>query len=467
MSHAYSAFGPSGFESAASLTLDGVGEWETATFGVFEKGQYRKIGRNIFPNSLGIMYSAFAEFLGFEVNDGEFKVMGMAAYGEPIYKRKIEKLFKVRSNLKIVLDMSYFVFDRSNKTNISKKFLDLFGPIRRPESQFLSADTDVVSFTNSKELVLEEQKVYADVAASLQAVFEETILNLVHELQKITGQKNLVFAGGVALNSVVNGRIIQESNFKNIFIQPAAGDSGAALGAAFCALGPVLYSDRQKFMYKTGALGQAYDRSDIVKSIKLNKITNFHEWSNSEDLTDEIVKRLLRGEVGAIMRGGFEFGPRALGNRSIIADPRTSKMKARVNHAVKFRELFRPFAPIVTNEDAPDFFQFFAPENVNSQPFSFMMGVTKVHESKQKQLEAITHVDGTARVQIVHEKNDRFLHNLLSNFGKVSGVPVLMNTSFNRRGEPIVNSPDEAISAFLWTDIDFLVMESFVLYKTN
>ena len=413
------------------------------------------------------MYSAFAEFLGFEVNDGEFKVMGMAAYGEAKYKDKIERLFKSRVGLEILLDMSFFAFDRSNQTSLSHKFINLFGPARDKEAQFLSADADVISFTNSKQLVLDSQKYYADIAASLQAVFEETVLSLVQELYKKTGQDNLVYAGGVALNSVVNGRIVQESNFKNVFIQPAAGDSGAALGAAFCALGPKLFTDRKTFCYTTGALGQEYKRSDIVKSIKRSKVKKFYEWSTTEELINHLVKRLLRGEVGALMRGGFEFGPRALGNRSIIADPRTSKMKARVNHAVKFRELFRPFAPIVTKDSASKFFEFSSPDKVNSQPFAFMMGVTNVHKAVRGQLEAITHVDGTARVQIVHEESNQFLHALLSEFGKLSGVPVLMNTSFNRRGEPIVNSPDEAISAFLWTDIDFLVMESFVLFKSD
>ncbi len=466
LSHAYSAFGPSGFDSAACLTLDGVGEWETATFGVFEDGNYKKIRSHFFPNSLGLLYSAFAEFLGFEVNDGEFKVMGMAAYGTPKYKDKIEKLFTKKSGIEIEIDMSFFVFDRSNKTNLSRKFADSFGPSREKESQFLSADLDVISFNNSKELILDSQKYYADIAASLQAVFEEIVLDMVQEIHDLTGKEKLVYAGGVALNSVVNGRIVQESKFKEVFIQPAAGDSGGALGAAFCALGPALYANRDTFYYKTGSLGQAYTRAEIEKSIHTNKISNFQEWSCTEELTKELVKRILKGEVGALMRGGFEFGPRALGNRSIIADPRTSKMKARVNHAVKFRELFRPFAPIVTKEAASIFFDFRAPEKIDSQPFAFMMGVTRVRETARSQLEAVTHVDGTARVQIVHEENDPFLHGLLSEFGKVSGVPVLMNTSFNRRGEPIVNSPDEAISAFLWTDIDFLVMETFVLFKS-
>ena len=465
LSHAYSAFGPSGFSSAACLTLDGVGEWETATFGKFENGKYQKFASHRFPHSLGLMYSAFAEFLGFEVNDGEFKVMGMAAYGSPKYAERIRRLFQYQKGFKFNLDMSYFSFDRSSSTNLTKKFISVFGTPRPRDADFLSADSDVGSFTKSKELVIDSQQYYADIAASLQEVLETVVLELVEELYSFTNQENLVYAGGVALNSVLNGRIVLESSFENVFIQPAAGDNGAAVGAAFCALGSRMHQIRDQVRLKTGSLGKSYGPAEIIEASKRNKYPHFVEYEASAALIEEIVERLMKGQVGAIFRSGFEFGPRALGNRSIIADPRSADMKARVNHAVKFRELFRPFAPIVALEAAPELFEFQPATKAKAQPFAYMMAVTKVKTEHQSTLEAITHVDGTARVQVVHSESDPFLYELLTAFGKPSGVPVLMNTSFNRKGEPIVNSPDEALSTFLWTDIDFLVMESFIFFK--
>ena len=464
MSHAFAAYGPSGFGDAACMTLDGVGEYETGTFGYFKNGSYVKIASHEFPNSLGLLYSAFAEFLGFEVNEGEFKVMGMAAYGEPIYLDKIRRLVEVKKDFGLKMDMSFFIFDRSNKTNLSKKFLEYFGPPRTRESQFLKSDEDYLSFTNSKDSVIEAQQYYANVAASLQLFVEETILGYSRTLRKHTGLSKLVYAGGVALNSVANGRLVRESGFESVFIQPAAGDSGSAIGAALALISKVVCAERKRFEYKTSAMGKAYSELEIRKAISDSGVEEFIWFDQEAMLVDAVAERLSAGQVGAICRGGFEFGPRALGHRSIIADPRSAAMKARVNHAVKFRELFRPFAPIVAEERAQEYFDF-DERTLHSQPFEYMLAVTRVKPSAQKKLEAITHVDGTARVQVVRSDKNAFLYELLMSFERKSGVAVLMNTSFNRRGEPIVNSPEEAIHAFLWTDIDFLIIEGGLLFK--
>lgn len=453
-SHAYGAFALSGFESAAVLTLDGVGEWECGMLGeIGVDGQLRRFHSLNFPHSLGLLYSAFAEYLGFEVNEGEFKVMGMAAYGVAKYTEQVKKLFLYTQGGGFRLDMTYFEFHRSARTNLSDRFIRLFGKPRLPEAQFFISDSD--------DRVSSEQQRFADIAKSLQVVFEELVLKFASELRELSGRSKLVFSGGVAYNSVANGRLIRESGFDQVFVMPAAGDSGSAIGAAYAhIISNRLGAGRLSSMN----LGFKSSKADIVRAVERFPKEKVTKAVQDTSLISAIVDRLIVGQVGALYLGRSEFGPRALGFRSIIADPRPSGNKARVNSAIKFREIFRPFAPMVSYDDALDYFDhvpLWQPES----PFNYMQAVTTVKAEARALLGATTHVDGTARVQTVHPCHNPFVYQLLKAFKEKAGVPVLLNTSFNRRGEPIVNTIEEAISVFEWTDLDFLVTEVGILSK--
>lgn len=466
-SHRSSAFNASGFENSAIMTLDGVGEWDTASFGeIKDGGDYTEFANNKFPHSLGLLYSCFAEFLGFEVNEGEFKVMGMAAYGKPKYKNEIKKLFKSIEGFNFELDRKFFSYEYSDASNLAKPFIDLFGETRKPESPFLAFGNK--NFSNDIKFADSTAEYYADISASFQSVFEDIVLDFAKTLFKTSNSKNLCYAGGVALNSVLNGRIIRESGFQNVFIQPASGDSGSALGAAMLAWEKNTRNKKRPegFTLLKGNLGKEICETSILTQLRRSKLEGMSFKLTELEIIEKLVEELTNSKVCALAREGFEFGPRALGYRSIIADPRSAEMKARVNHAVKFRELFRPFAPIVAKEYACEYFEF-SDRDLEQQPFRFMMGVTNVRKDYQAKLEAITHVDGTARVQIVCGESNPFLHKLLLKFGEKSGVAVLLNTSFNRRGEPIVASAKDAINAFLWTNIETLVLNDWMIFKNS
>ncbi len=465
LSHAASAFYPSPFDEAAILTVDGVGEWTTATMGV-GRGTEIKLLREIkFPHSLGLLYSAFTAFLGFKVNNGEYKVMGMAPYGHPKHVDKIyDQLIKVADDGSFWINMDYFSYHYSDERTFNRKFEDLFGEPRKPESPFFTSKTRFPSYFGQKPSNYPElcrvNKGYADVAASIQKVIEEVLLKLVNSLCKETGLKKLCLAGGVGLNSVANGRILSETPFEEIFIQPSAGDGGGALGAALYAHHGLLGKPRE-FILDHAYWGKGYKESEIKEFLERHNVS-YEYFSNGEKLTDRAVDHLLEGKVVGWFQGRFEWGPRALGNRSILADPRNEEMKDLVNTKIKFREPFRPFAPVILEEKIGDFFSY---NNLAQQyPARYMLLVLPLTEEKAGEIGAVNHL-GTGRLQTIREEWNPKYYQIVKKFGEATGVPVLLNTSFNLRGEPIVNSPVNAFNTFSKSGIDILVMENFLITK--
>jgi carbamoyltransferase len=465
LSHAASAFLCSPFDEAAVLTVDGVGEWATASSGV-GKGNAVKITKEIrFPHSLGLLYSVFTAFLGFEVNEGEYKVMGMAPYGQPRYVDKVERLVRVDNDGGFRLDMDYFSYHYSPTKAFNSKFEQLFGPPRQPETYFFTSSSGYPSYFGAKpsnyaELV-KRNEYYADIAASIQVVTEEILLKMAKALHRETGQRRLCMAGGVALNSVANGRLLRETPFEEIYIQPAAGDSGAALGAALFAY-HMLLGEPRRFVMDHAYWGKEFDGAAIHDTLALENI-RAEEFSDEEKLLDRVADSLSQGKVAGWYQGRFEWGPRALGHRSIIADPRRSEMKDVVNTKIKFREPYRPFAPSVLENRAAEFFDLESPER--HYPNRFMLYVVDVKDGAKEKLPAITHVDGSARLQTVRRDTSPVYYRLIEKFGQATGVPVLLNTSFNLRGEPIVTTPANALNTFYNSGLDLLVLGNFVVAK--
>ncbi len=468
MSHAASAFFCSPYRDAAILTLDGVGEWTTTAMGhgVADwsgDGAVRNritLEREIrFPHSLGLLYSAFTAWLGFRVNNGEYKVMGMAPYGEPKYVDRVEKLIEVAPDGSFVLDMDYFSFHHSTTQTFGRRFSDLFGPPFQPESVFITDRTHPDGGGVDKS-TRDRNQYYADVAASIQFVTEETVLKLARYVHEVTGSENLCMAGGVALNSVANGRLVREGPFRSVFVQPAAGDSGGALGAALYAHHVLLGHSRRETL-EHAYWGAAYSDAEVAGFLNAKGVP--YRQVHDDHLFDELVEDLMACRVVGWYQGRFEWGPRALGNRSILADPRRSEMKEIVNSKIKFREPFRPFAPAVLESRAHEFF---TDPTLNRNALArFMLVVSPVAADKQAQIPATTHVDGTGRLQTVRREWNPRYHDLIERFGDATGVPVLLNTSFNLRGEPIVNTPANAFSTFVGSDIDVLVLGNFVVRK--
>lgn len=462
-SHAASAFFPSPFESAAILTVDGVGEWTTASYGVGQGNRLSLAAELRFPHSLGLLYSAFTYYCGFKVNSGEYKLMGLAPYGEPIYADFIlEKLIDLKSDGSFRLDLSYFNYCQG-LTMISRKFERLFGgPPRTPETPIT-------------------EKRYMDIAASIQRVLEEILLRMAHHVHRETGEKKLCLAGGVALNCVANGRILREGPFEDIWMQPAAGDAGGALGVAqfiwYQLLGKPRVPEPQDSQ-QGSYLGPACEEEQIAQF--LDSIGAVYERFDDEDALCDYVARLIAKEkVVGWVQGRMEFGPRALGARSILGDARSPHMQSTMNLKIKFRESFRPFAPSVLEERAHEYFEM---QRGESSPY--MLLVAPVRESyrlsdgqsttrqgidKLKNVRsvvpAITHVDYSARIQTVDPRRHGRYYKLIKKFESLTGTPLLINTSFNVRGEPIVCSPQEAYRCFLATNMDVLVLERFVLVK--
>lgn len=465
LSHAASAFYPSPFDEAAILTVDGVGEWTTAAMGVGKGTEIQLLKEIKFPHSLGLLYSAFTAFLGFKVNNGEYKVMGMAPYGQPKYTDKIyDNLVKVAEDGSFRLDMDYFSFHYSDTRTFNSKFVELFGKPRDLEMNFFTSGTRFPTYFGEKpsnyDELCRENEHYADVAASIQRVTEEIILKLVNSLHKETGLKKLCMAGGVALNSVANGRILRESPFEDLFIQPAAGDGGGALGAALHAYHGLLGKPRG-FVLEHAYWGKGYTEEEIKRFLDSNSIA-YEYFSDDEKLMNRVVDDLVEGKVVGWYQGRFEWGPRALGNRSILADPRSEEMKDLVNVKIKFREPFRPFAPVILEEKIEDFF---LGNNVTKQfPARYMLLVLPFKEDKAEELNAVNHM-GTGRLQSVREEWNPRYYQIVKKFGEATGVPVLLNTSFNLRGEPIVNTPSNAFSTFKKSGIDILVLEKFMIRK--
>jgi len=461
LSHAASAFYPSPFESAAVLTLDGVGEWTTTSMAV-GKGKSLKVIKEIhFPHSLGLLYSAFTYYTGFKVNSGEYKVMGLAPYGVAKYADLIkEKLIKIADDGSFQLDMSYFDY-ATGLTMTNKKFDDLFGgPPRTAETELTQREMDL--------------------AASIQKVTEEVVIQLAKGIAKETGEKNLCLAGGVALNCVSNGILLREKIFENIWIQPAAGDAGGALGAALSAW--YLHHDKERNVSKSSDdmkgtyLGPKYTDAQVEK--ELIACGAIYTKLSKQDLIEQAASALASEKAVGWMQGRMEFGPRALGGRSVIADPRSPKMQKQLNLKVKYRESFRPFAPSVLAEHVGEWF-----ENDINSPYMLLVShvkkdkrlkMTKKEESlfgieklniPRSFIPAITHVDYSARIQTVHSDTNPIYHAVILKFYEKTGCPLVVNTSFNVRGEPIVCSPEDAFKCFMGTELDILIIENFILSK--
>ncbi|MFL2756381.1 MAG: carbamoyltransferase [Dehalococcoidia bacterium] len=465
ISHAASAYYCSPFQESAILTFDGVGEWATTTMGK-GTGSKLEIEEEIhFPHSLGLLYSAFTAFLGFEVNEGEYKVMGMAPYGEPKYIDEVYKIIRMNDDNSFWLDPKYLSFHYSTKKSFTKKMSELFGKPRDPNIPFFTKSSGYPSYFGKKPSNFEElseyNQHYADIAASIQIVAEEIILSLAKEACRRSGSNNLCLAGGVALNSVANGRILRETPVENLYIQPAAGDGGCALGAALYLWHDGLGNNENRFVMDHAYWGESYDDDQIGKSIEASEFKSQHI-QNETDLLDMTVDRLISGKVIGRFNGRFEWGPRALGNRSILADPRSNEMKDLVNTKIKFREPFRPFAPSILAESTESYFDL--PNAMDNMAARFMLLVTDVHEDKQDLIPAVSHM-GTARVQTVHKDTNPSYYKLIEKFGESTGIPILLNTSFNVRGEPVVTSPDDALNTFRNSGIDTLVIGNHIVDK--
>lgn len=428
VSHASASYYSSPFQKSAFLTLDGVGEWTTASWGVANKNKLYPEEEIVFPHSVGLLYAAFTAFCGFEVNDGEYKLMGMAGYGKPIYIDKVKKLYTQNKDGSIHLCLDYFSFQYSSKEMYSSKFEELFGGLNLP-----------------------------DIASSVQTCTEEIIFAMLKYIYTKTKQKNLVLGGGVALNSTLNGKIIEKTPFENIFIYPASGDDGGAVGAALYLYHHVLNKSKRQSISHV-FLGQDFSNDEIESTLKSKKIA--YKKFSSNELISYIVKKLAEGKVVGWFEGRAEFGPRALGHRSILADPRNRRMKDIVNTKIKFREEFRPFAPAVLSGYADKYFSVTTP--LLSR---FMLATYKAKPIAKKAIPAVVHVDGTSRAQLIDENYSGMFFQLLNAFYKKTSVPVLLNTSFNVKGEPIVNSPQDAIKTFLNSGIDILVLENFLIEK--
>jgi carbamoyltransferase len=443
MSHAASSFFTSPFEDAAILTVDGAGEWSTATMGVGKGNKIEIIKELRFPHSLGLLYSAFTAYCGFEINEGEYKLMGMHPYGEPRYVDKIYELIEVGEDGSLWHDMRYFSYHYSRDTTLTEAFGKHFGkPPRDPKDSDKSLDP-----------------YYCDMAASIQRVTEEVLLKMLDYLHEQTGMKNLCLAGGVALNSVANYKLLVRGPFDDVYIHPAPGDDGGAVGAAYWAYNHLLDQPRGPAL-EHAYLGSEYSDDEVQAFLDRNDIA-YEKIEDDEEFFQFVARQLADGQVCGWMRGRFEWGPRALGSRSIIADPRKPEMKEKLNAKIKFREAFRPFAPSVLEERANEFFDF--PDAARHLPGRFMLYVTPVREEKRSVLPAITHEDGSGRLQTVYKATNPAYHRIIEIFGEMTGVPVVMNTSFNLKGEPIVEDPSHAFNTFSLSGMDYLFMNNFIV----
>jgi carbamoyltransferase len=436
LSHVVGTYLISPYESAALLSVDGSGEWATTFMGQAKGVDYTLFRQDYFPMSLGSVYEAATQFCGFIPNYDEGKTMGLAPLGDPLkYYNTVSQIFWINDDLSIGVDLSYFRYQYYSQVRYSPKFIETFGPAR------------------SKDKRAPFEQHHLDVAAAFQFHLEECMLKLARGLHKRTGEDYLVISGGVALNSVANGRIVRESGFKDIYLMPAAGDNGTALGAAYYLYNCIL-KNKRGFVHKDPYVGTSYSNKDFETVIKTCKLPAAW-YDNVEEKTAEI---LQSGKIVGWFQGAMEIGPRSLGNRSILANPTLKHMKDKVNAEVKHREPFRPFAPSCPMEDVSKFF-----EQHVADPF--MLKVCNVLPDKRDIVPAITHVDGTARLQTIHADTNLRFHTLLKEFEKLSGVPVLLNTSFNVMGEPIVESPYDAVRCFFTTGLDVLVLGNYIIEK--
>ncbi|HEY0323327.1 MAG TPA: carbamoyltransferase [Pyrinomonadaceae bacterium] len=469
-SHAASAFYPSPFKEAAILTVDGVGEWATASYGVGKGRELEILKQMKFPHSLGLLYSAFTAFTGFKVNSGEYKLMGLAPYGEPKYVETILKeLVDIHEDGSIHLNLRYFIFPHHAARMTGNKFEKLFGPARKPESPITQREMDL--------------------ARSIQVVVEDVVLRMARHVQRETGMENLCMAGGVALNCVANGRLLREGPFKRLWIQPAAGDAGGALGVAFAVYHRYFEKERNGHLtnddgggehywdrMKGTLLGPRFSESEIEAFLNERNIP--HERVERASLPARVASLIADEKVVGLMQGRMEFGPRALGARSIIGDARSPRMQSVMNLKIKYRESFRPFAPSVLRERVSDYFELETdspymllvanvreehrvPEPAGSED---LHGIEKLKVPRST-IPAITHVDYSARIQTVRREMNPLYYDIINAFYEQTNCPVIVNTSFNVRGEPIVCTPEDAYRCFMRTEMDYLVLENFILDK--
>ncbi len=438
MAHAASSYMVSPFDEAAILTVDGVGEWTTTAMG-HARGSDIKLTKKIdFPHSLGLLYSAVTAYLGFKVNNDEYKVMGLAPYGKPVYYEQMKKLIDVKEDGSYALDMSYFSYHYGMKS-ITKKFIEEFGPSRKPEA------------------ALEQD--HKDIAASVQKLLEETLFTILQNLHVETKSKNLCMAGGVALNSVANGKITKNTPFKNIFIQPAASDAGTSLGAALY-VWHTLLENKREYMQTTSAFGPSFTAEEIKEYLGKNNII-YTEYKNVHEAAKKAAELIHGDQVIGWFQGAMEWGPRALGNRSILSNPCNPNMKDILNAKVKHRELFRPFAPVILQEKVHEWF------DIDKDEEPFMLFVYLFKEAKRKIVPAVVHVDGSGRLQTINKEQNQAYYTVIKEFEKQSGVPILINTSFNIRGEPIVCTPHDAYRCMMGTGVDYLVMDRFIIARAE
>ena len=463
-SHAASAFFPSPFEESAILTLDGVGEWATGSIALGRGNRLEMLKELRFPHSLGLLYSAFTYFTGFKVNSGEYKLMGLAPYGEPIYKDlMIEKLLDIKDDGSFRMDMSYFGYCHTDVMTTPKMDSLFGGPPRQSETEITQREMDI--------------------AASIQAVTEEIVLKIARYAHELTGAKNLTMAGGVALNCVANGRVLREGPFENLWIQPAAGDAGGALGAALFTWHELLDKPREVQPQDAqfgSLLGPEFSNEEIRAYLDSAEAV-YHYYENEDELIERVADLIASENVVGHFSDRAEFGPRALGSRSIMGDGRSVKMQETMNLKIKFRESFRPFAPAILREDVDEYFEMRPDEN---SPYMLLVAPVKEEKrlpvaeadgakglDKLKEIRsvvpAITHVDYSARVQTIDMQHHPRFYKIIQKFKEKTGSPVVINTSFNVRGEPIVNTPEDAFRCFMFTNMDALILESFVVLKQD
>ncbi|OGL88799.1 hypothetical protein A3H75_00055 [Candidatus Uhrbacteria bacterium RIFCSPLOWO2_02_FULL_51_9] len=439
LAHAAASYLGSPFEQAAICTVDGVGEWTTTAVG-YADGNKIELKKHIqFPHSLGLLYSAVTAYLGFSVNNSEYKVMGLAPHGNPeIYKEHFKKLISWKTDGSYRLDMSYFDFHWSDHM-FSSKFLGLFGPQRKPESELL-------------------QK-HKDIAASLQWVVEEILMTMLNCLYLETRCENLVMGGGVALNSVANGKILSKTPFKNLWIHPNATDGGSSIGAAWY-LHNVIFGQK-RWRFSNPFLGPSFTDDEVKNFLETNRV-HYHKFASREELIERTADIIWDNKVVGWFQGGMEWGPRALGARSILSNPCNPDMREILNLKVKHREPFRPFAPVVCHEDALTYFECDTPI---PEPTDYMLMVYPIRQEYREKIPSVTHVDGSGRLQTIRRELHPLYYDLIKSFGRRSGIPILINTSFNIRGEPIVCAPFDAFRCMMGTEIDCLVMGSFLIWR--
>jgi len=447
LAHAASSFFPSPFKRAAIFTIDGVGEWTTTACGVGENTDIQLSKEIQFPHSLGLLYSTITAYLGFSVNNSEYKVMGLAPYGDMNketnkYYQKLKQVIELKNDGSYRLDMGYFSYHYANKMPSKKLSGLLGGEIRKPEEELTQR--------------------HKDIAAALQLVTEEVMISILNYLYSVTRCENVVLSGGVALNSVANGKLLKNTPFKNIWINPDPGDGGTSIGAALYAH-HVIFGNKKRYLLENAYLGSEFSKEEIKNFLDGNKI-KYSQFKNEWDLVKNVAKLIYENNVVGWFQGRMEFGPRALGARSILSNPCNPEMKEILNTKVKHREKFRPFAPVVCAEQTSRYFQCDAQ---TPSITDFMLMVYPIKKKWQKNILAVTHIDGSGRLQTIHKKQNPRYYNLIREFEKLSKIPILINTSFNIRGEPIVCAPFDAYRCMMGTGIDILVMDTFLIWRKD